>query len=334
MRKIPAKLTIATRRSKLALAQSHWIKSQLEALEPGLEVVLREYVTRGDRIQNVPLNEVGGKGLFTKEIEDALLAGEADLAVHSLKDLPSELPPGLTLAAVPVREDPRDALVLPAGPPASEAADRASLDPGACGTSAAGELKGLPLPLGTRVGTSSLRRMAQLRYLRPDLVLESVRGNVDTRLRKLDEGQYGALLLAAAGLRRLGLAERISLPLPVEISIPAPGQGALGLEARAEDAATLGLLARLADPETHTCVRAERALMDAVGGGCSVPLGSYARILGDRLELLGVLAAPDGSRLVREQLTGPASDPEGLGNSLAARLLGEGGREILESLTR
>ncbi len=333
MSEAPTRLTIATRRSKLALAQSHWIKARLEALQPGLDVVLREYVTRGDRIQNVPLNEVGGKGLFTKEIEDALLAGEADLAVHSLKDLPSELPPGLVLAAVPEREDPRDALVLPAGADVAAALGHATQDPGACGTSAAGELKGLPLPLDTRVGTSSLRRMAQLRHLRPDLVLESVRGNVDTRLRKLDEGQYGALLLAAAGLRRLGLAERISLPLPVEISIPAPGQGALGLEARAEDPVTLGLLARLADAETHTCVRAERALMDAVGGGCSVPLGAYARIHGDQLELIGVLAAPDGSHLVRAQLTGPTQDAESLGSTLAVRLLDQGGREILESLT-
>lgn len=327
------KITIATRRSKLALAQSHWIKSRLEALEPGLEVVLREYVTRGDQIQNVPLNQVGGKGLFTKEIEDALLAGEAQLAVHSLKDLPSELPPGLVLAAVPEREDPRDALVLPAGTEDSAAA-RASLDPGACAGSAAGELRGLPIPLGARVGTSSLRRMAQLRHLRPDLSVESVRGNVDTRLRKLDEGQYGALILAAAGLRRLGLGARISLALDVALSVPAPGQGALGLEARADDAATLELLNRIADRETHLCIRAERALMDAVGGGCSVPLGGYARVTASRMELVGLLAAPDGARLVREAADGSTDDPESLGRIVAERLLAAGGREILGELAR
>jgi hydroxymethylbilane synthase len=302
-------LRIATRRSQLALAQSRWVKSHLEALEPGLTVELREYVTRGDQIQNVPLSQVGGKGLFTKEIEDALLNGEADLAVHSLKDLPSALPAGLILAAVPEREDPRDALVLPQGAsPANGLAD---------------------LPPSARVGSSSLRRMAQLLHERPDLQVESVRGNVDTRLRKLDEGQYDALMLAAAGLRRLGLEQRISVALPEELCTPAPGQGALGLEAREGDENTLGLLARLNHAESHARVMAERALMDAIGGGCSVPLGAHARMRGDKLELLGVVASTDGKRLLREMRNGAADDPVSLGQAVAAKLLDAGARDIL-----
>lgn len=304
-------IRIATRRSKLALAQSGWIKERLEALHPGLTVELREYVTRGDQIQNVPLSEVGGKGLFTKEIEDALLSGAADLAVHSLKDLPSELPAGLALGAVPEREDPRDALVLPPG------AGAESLE---------------QLPEGARVGSSSLRRMAQVLALRPDLRVESVRGNVDTRLRKLDEGQYDALILASAGLRRLGLGHRISVALPPQVCTPAPGQGALGLELRANDEATRAYVEALNDAAARARVAAERALMDAVGGGCSIPLGAYAELEEDRLELLAVLAAPDGTRLIRERGTGSASDPIVLGREVAERLLAAGGREVLERL--
>lgn len=313
-------IRIATRRSKLALAQSQWVKSCLEALEPGLTVELREYVTRGDQVQNVPLSEIGGKGLFTKEIEEALLNGEADLAVHSLKDLPSQLPAGLILAAVPLREDARDVLVLPAGATAAESEASARclewLTPGA------------------RVGSGSLRRMSQILKERPDLRVENVRGNVDTRLRKLDAGEYDALILAAAGLRRLGLAHRISAALPAEISTPAPGQGALGLEARADDERTLALLAKLNHAESATCVAAERALMDAVGGGCSVPLGAYARVRGDRLELLAVLAAADGKRLVREMREGPLTEPAELGRAVAVKLLATGGREILDALAK
>lgn len=314
-------IRIATRRSKLALAQSEWVKSCLEALEPGLTVELREYVTRGDQVQNVPLSEIGGKGLFTKEIEDALLNGEADLAVHSLKDLPSQLPAGLTLAAIPLREDARDVLVLPSGVTPNSDVEA---------TAACLEL----LPEGARVGSGSLRRMSQVLHERADLRVENVRGNVDTRLRKLDEGQYDALILAAAGLRRLGLAHRISASLPVEISTPAPGQGALGLEARADDEQTLALLAKLNHAESSVCVEAERALMDAVGGGCSVPLGAYARVRGDRLELLAILAAADGKRLVREMREGSLSDPVALGRAVAEKLLATGGREILDSLAK
>jgi hydroxymethylbilane synthase len=314
-------IRIATRRSKLALAQSEWVKACLEAQEPGLTVELREYVTRGDQVQNVPLSEIGGKGLFTKEIEDALLNGEADLAVHSLKDLPSQLPAGLTLAAIPLREDARDVLVLPSGVTPNVEVEA---------TAACLEL----LPEGARVGSGSLRRMSQVLHERADLRVENVRGNVDTRLRKLDEGQYDALILAAAGLRRLGLAHRISASLPVEISTPAPGQGALGLEARADDERTLTLLAKLNHTESSVCVAAERALMDAVGGGCSVPLGAYARVRGDRLELLAILAAADGKRLVREMREGALADPVALGRAVAEKLLATGGREILDSLAK
>lgn len=301
-------LRIATRRSQLALAQSRWVKARLEELEPGLTVELREYVTRGDQIQDRPLQQVGGKGLFTKEIEDALLSGEADLAVHSLKDLPGELPEGLVLGAVPPREDPRDALVLPAG--------------------AQGGLA--QVPEGARIGSSSFRRSAQVLHLRPDVRVESVRGNVDTRLRKLDEGQYGALILAAAGLRRLGLQHRISEALDPRQSTPAPAQGALGLEARAGDTETLTRLARLDHAETRACVTAERALMDTLGGGCSIPLGALGRISGAELTLMAVVALPDGSRLLRLAESGPASDPAAVGRALAEALIAGGAREILD----
>ncbi len=308
-------LRIATRKSQLALAQSRWVKAQLESLEPGLTVELREYVTRGDQVQNVPLAQVGGKGLFTKEIEDALLAGEADIAVHSLKDLPAELPPGLTLGAVPRREDPRDALVLPRG--AASTSPDTPLD---------------SLPEGARIGSSSFRRSAQIRSVRPDLRVESVRGNVDTRLRKLDEGQYDSLVLAAAGLRRLGLESRISAALPVELSTPAPGQGALGLESRAEDKTVLELLARVQDPDTRAAVAAERAVMDALGGGCSIPLGAFARVEGDCLRLFGMIASAEGDRLIRATLAGPASEAEALGLRVADQLREQGADEILAGL--
>jgi len=289
------------------------VKARLEALEPGLVVELREYVTRGDRVQDVPLAQVGGKGLFTKEIEDALLSGEADIAVHSLKDLPGELPPGLMLGAVPAREDSRDAVVLPAGRHAAEGGG--ALD---------------ALPAGGLVGSSSLRRSAQVRHAWPHLRVESVRGNVDTRLRKLDEGGYDALILAAAGLNRLGLGGRISGLLPVDVSTPAPGQGALGLECREDDPHTRELLARLNDSDTCRCVAAERSLMDSLGGGCSVPLGGLARVEGDGLRLVGVVAAPDGSRVLRESAQG--ADPVALGRTVTEMLLAAGARDILSAI--
>jgi len=303
-------LRIATRRSQLALAQARWVKQRLEELEPGLTVELREYVTTGDRVLDVPLAQAGRKGLFTREIEEALLAGEADVAVHSLKDLPGALPPGLLLGAVPEREDPRDALVAP-------------------GPAAAGESL-QALPAGARLGSSSLRRGAQLLHLRPDLRVESIRGNVDTRLRKLDEGQYDGLVLAAAGLRRLGLAHRISACLSPEECTPAPGQGALGIECRAGDAAAAALLARLDHGPTRAAVTAERSLMVELGGGCSIPLGAFARPAGDSLRLIAVVAAPDGSRLVGAALDdAPASEPELAGRLVAERLREGGAAELL-----
>jgi hydroxymethylbilane synthase len=307
-------LRIATRRSKLALAQSHWVKAQLEALEPGLTVELREYLTRGDQITDRPLQQVGGKGLFTKEIEDALLAGEADLAVHSLKDLPAELPGGLVLAAVPEREDPRDALVLPVGSSAEPMLEA--------------------LPKGARVGSSSFRRSAQILAIRPDLRVESVRGNVDTRLRKLDEGQYDALILAAAGLRRLGLQDRISAALDPEVSTPAPAQGALGIEARADDPATLERLARLNHSATSLAVAAERSVMERLGGGCSIPLGVYACLQGDRLRLRAMVALPDGTRIVRAEAEGAAESPDAVAETLTAMLRERGAAEILAAIAR
>src|SRR5688500_14419204 len=306
-------LRIATRRSKLALAQSRWVKGQLEAIDPGLIIELREYVTRGDQVQDRPLQQVGGKGLFTKEIEDALLGGEADLAVHSLKDLPADLPTGLILGAVPSREDPRDALVLPAG------LSFTSLE---------------QLPQNARVGSSSFRRSAQVLHRRPDLRVESVRGNVDTRLRKLDEGQYDALILAAAGLRRLRLHQRITATLDPELSTPAPGQGALGLEARAGDTRTLGLLQALDDSATRVCVAAETALMDRPGSGCSIPLGAYACVDGSNLLLIAMVALPDGSRLVRASEVASLSEPALLGERGAETLNAAGAREILEEARR
>src|SRR5437868_1021718 len=241
-------LVIASRGSQLALWQARWVETQLSAL--GHESRIEIIKTTGDKITDVPLAKVGTKGLFTKEIEEALLDGRADLAVHSLKDLPTELPPGLVLAAIPPREDPRDAVV---GKRLAE------------------------LPRGARVGTSSLRRAAQLRKLRPDLAIESVRGNVDTRLRKLDEGQYDAILLAAAGLKRLGWADRIAEILPVDAMCSAVGQGALAIETR-ERGAGWDACRALDDAPTHAAVLAERGLLGALGGGCQVPIGAHARI--------------------------------------------------------
>lgn len=293
-------LTIASRGSQLALWQAHWIEARLGEL--GHECRIEIIKTTGDKITDVPLAKVGTKGLFTKEIEEALLEGRADLAVHSLKDLPTELPPGLTLAAVPPREDPRDALV------------GRRLD---------------ELPRGARVGSSSLRRAAQLQRLRPDLLVESIRGNLDTRLRKLDEGQYDAILLAAAGLRRLGWEDRIAEILAPEVMCPAVGQGALAVETREGDTAATG---KLDDPDTRVAVTAERAVLGALGGGCQVPIGAYAQVDNGRVRVLGVVIAPGGARLVRAEREGVVSDAASIGRDVAAQLLAEGGREILDSV--
>jgi hydroxymethylbilane synthase len=266
-------LTLATRRSKLALAQSRAFARELEAATPGLRIAELEIVTSGDKTQDKPLQDIGGKGLFIKELEEALLDGRADFAVHSIKDVPAELAPNLFIACIPRREDPRDVLVSRTG----------------------GGLANLPK--GARVGTSSLRRAVAVRAVRPDLVIEPVRGNVDTRLRKVDEGEYDAIVLAFAGLRRLGLAARATEVLEPDVCLPAIGQGALGIECRTDDARVRRILATLADPETTTCVEAERAVMLAVEGSCKTPVAAHARREGDTLVLRAMLADPDGSNV-------------------------------------
>jgi hydroxymethylbilane synthase len=295
-------LVIASRGSQLALWQARWVSAQLTAL--GHECRIEIIKTTGDKITDVPLAKVGTKGLFTKEIEEALLDGRADLAVHSLKDLPTELPEGLVLAAVPEREDPRDAVV------GKRLAD---------------------LPAGARVGTSSLRRSAQLRKLRPDLTIESVRGNLDTRLRKLDEGQYDAILLAAAGLKRLGWGDRIAEILPAETMCPAVGQGALAIETRASGAGFDAVQA-MDHADTHAAVLAERGVLRALGGGCQVPIGAHATVEGGRLQLLGVVASPDGDEVIRGAASGAASQAESLGRALGNELLERGARRILDAV--
>ena len=292
-------LVIASRGSQLALWQARWVERQLTAA--GRVCRIEIIKTTGDKIADVPLAKVGTKGLFTKEIEEALLDGRADLAVHSLKDLPTELPEGLVLAAVPEREDPRDAVV------GKKLAD---------------------LPPGAKVGTSSLRRAAQLLKLRPDLQVESIRGNLDTRLRKLDEGQYDAILLAAAGLKRLGWGDRIAEILEPEQMCPAVGQGALAIETRAGFEA----VAMLDHAATHTAVMAERGVLRALGGGCQVPIGAYATVSQGRVRLLAIVAAPDGSQLVGAQAGGAAAEAAEIGARLAAYLLQRGARQILEAV--
>lgn len=295
-------LVIGSRGSKLALWQAHWVKARLEEL--GCECRIEIIHTTGDKITDVALSKVGTKGLFTKEIEEALLAGSIDLAVHSLKDMPTEVPAGLTLAAMPVREDPRDAVV---------------------GKTLA------QLPARARVGTSSLRRSAQLRALRSDVDIENIRGNVDTRLRKLDEGQYDAILLASAGLRRLGWHDRIAEVLEPETMCPAVGQGALTIETRDDGGQAFEICRRLDDQATRIAVTAERAVLATLGGGCQVPIGAHATTH-NGISLRGVVVSPDGSQVVRASLEGPAADAERVGRTLGEQLLAQGGRAILDAV--
>jgi hydroxymethylbilane synthase len=293
---------IGSRGSSLALWQANWISARLRDL--GESSSIQVIKTTGDKVTDVALSKVGTKGLFTKEIEEALLDGAVDLAVHSLKDLPADLPVGLVLAAVPEREDPHDAVI-------------------------GGRLAGLPS--GARVGTSSLRRAAQIRAFRPDLEVDPVRGNVDTRLRKLDAGQYQALVLAAAGLRRLGWQDRITELLSPSVMCPAVGQGALAIETR-ENAPVLELCRRLEHIETRAAVTAERALLAELGGGCQVPIGAHAAVTEGQLHLQSVVISPDGRRLVRRESQGPVEDAEALGVALARELLAAGAEEILEDV--
>ncbi|MCS2146973.1 hydroxymethylbilane synthase [Scandinavium manionii] len=298
-------LRIATRQSPLALWQAHYVKDRLMACHPGLQVELVPMVTRGDVILDTPLAKVGGKGLFVKELELALLEDRADIAVHSMKDVPVEFPPGLGLTTICERDDPRDAFV-------SNHFD--SID---------------ALPAGSVVGTSSLRRQCQLAADRPDLVIRSLRGNVGTRLGKLDNGDYDAIILAVAGLKRLGLEDRIRAALSPEQSLPAVGQGAVGIECRLGDAHTRTLLAPLNHADTAVRVCAERAMNTRLEGGCQVPIGSYAELSHGEIWLRALVGAPDGSRMVRGERRGPAEDAKELGISLAEELLNNGAREIL-----
>lgn len=305
------KLTIGTRGSTLALWQADYVAELLRRNQPGLSIEIQIIKTKGDLVRDRALSQVGGKGLFVKEIEQALLSGDIDLAVHSLKDMPTEQPEGLTLGAILDRADPRDALVV-----RDEEQSLATL------------------PSGARVGTSSLRRRSQVLSVRPDLQILDLRGNVDTRLRKLREGQYEAVVLAAAGLVRLGHTGAIRQILPVEVMLPAVGQGALCVEARAGDQVTGRLLSRLDHRPTRQATQAERSFLKRLEGGCQVPIGAFAEVGGDRLHLRGLIASLDGRRLVRDEIQGLASDAEGIGRELAERILGAGGRAILEEIER
>jgi hydroxymethylbilane synthase len=293
-----APVVIGSRGSALALWQARHIAQGLSDLGVGTRIKIIQ--TSGDKFQDVPLAKIGGKGLFIKEIEEALLAGKIDVAVHSMKDVPTELPAGLTLTAIPEREEPRDALI---GLALSD------------------------LRAGTRVGTSSLRRSAQLQAHISGLSIQMLRGNVDTRLRKLDEGQYDAIVLAAAGLRRLGWQQRIRELVPVEIVCPAVGQGALAIETRDDGGAAQTLVAKLDHAPTRLTVTAERALLRTLGGGCQVPVGAHAVLIDGGLNLRAVVASPDGTRVVRDELSG--ASPEDVGARLGEQLLAQGAREIL-----
>ncbi len=301
-------LRIATRESPLALWQAEYVKSRLEAAHPGIRVELLPMTTRGDQILDSPLSRVGGKGLFIKELEVALLEGRADIAVHSMKDVPMEFPEGLGLAVICEREDCRDAFVSNTHP---------SLD---------------KLPTGSIVGSSSLRRQCQLHAVRPDLVIRDLRGNVNTRLRKLDAGEYDAIILASAGLIRLGMPERIRQHLSPEVSLPAGGQGAVGIETRLADTTTNELLIPLHHEPTALCVGAERAMNRRLQGGCQVPIAALGLITGDELHLRGLVGTVDGKRVLRAEISGNKHLGEELGDILAEDLLRQGAAAILEAL--
>jgi hydroxymethylbilane synthase len=301
-------IRIATRQSRLALWQAEHAAARLRAAHPGLEVTLVPMTTQGDRVLDRALAEVGGKGLFIKELESAIAEGRADIAVHSMKDVPSELPPGMTLAAMLPRADPRDAFV-------SVRYERFEA-----------------LPEGARVGTSSPRRHCQLMYARPDLQLALLRGNVDTRLRKLQEGQYDAIILAAAGLIRLGLGERIAHCFEPDQMVPAVGQAIIGIECRSSDERNIELLRALNDADAWRCGTAERAFALRLMGSCQSPIAGFARIRNGELELRGIVGSPDGREVYRGTNSGPVADAEAIGTALAERLLSAGAQQLLDSL--
>ncbi|TKB71470.1 MAG: hydroxymethylbilane synthase [Nitrospira sp.] len=301
-------LVIGTRGSTLALWQAEWVQARLRESAPGLSVTLRRIKTSGDKILDVPLAKLGGKGLFVKEIEEALLRREIDVAVHSMKDVPTALPEGLALLCVPKREDPRDALLSRAGTAFRD------------------------LPSGAKVGTSSLRRQAQLLHLRRDVTITMLRGNLDTRLRKLKEGEFDAIVLAAAGLRRLGWTEAVTEYLSPDTCVPAIGQGALAIEGRHDDQLVRRLLAPLEDAPTRVAVTAERALLERLEGGCQVPIAAHALLQGETITVDALVASVDGRSIIRERLTGKATEAQEIGRRLAERLLAGGGRAILNEI--
>lgn len=301
-------LRIGTRGSQLALFQANWVKERLEQTHPGIRVTLVKIKTTGDKIQDAPLAKIGGKGLFVKEIEEALLAKKIDLAVHSIKDVPTEFPEGLHLSAITKREDPRDAFISGEGISLKD------------------------LPKGAKIGTSSLRRQAQLLHFRPDLKLIPLRGNLDTRLKKLKTLGLDGIVLAFAGLKRLGLDEKITEILPIDISLPAIGQGALGIETRVGDENVEEKIKFLNDRDSSVAVTAERAFLKRLEGGCQVPIAAFGRIVNSTLHIDGLVGTVDGTRLVRHHIEGPFERPETLGIELAKILLKKGAGEILEEI--
>jgi hydroxymethylbilane synthase len=303
----PSHLRIGTRASQLALWQANWVKSELEKRYPAMVVTLTKIKTIGDKILDVPLAQVGGKGLFVKEIEEAMLRGEIDIAVHSMKDVPTDFPEGLGLHCITEREDPRDALI-------------------------SRKVTFSELPQGARIGTSALRRQAQLLKARPDLQMVIIRGNVETRIRKLTDDNLDAVILAAAGLKRLGFTEQVAEYLDVDFSIPAIGQGALGIECRLADPVLTETISFFNHPETSCAVRAERALLKRCEGGCQVPIAAHGTVTSDQLRLVGFIASVDGSRSVRGEIIGPVEECVQLGIRLADQLLAEGGKAILEEV--
>nr|WP_273022278.1 hydroxymethylbilane synthase [Rheinheimera sp.] len=301
-------IRIATRKSALALWQAEYVKAELLRNHPNLTVELVPMSTQGDKILDTPLAKIGGKGLFVKELEQAMLEDRADIAVHSMKDVPVEFPDGLMLHTICPRENPQDAFV-------------------------SNQFKSIDeLPPGAVVGTSSLRRQCQLKALRPDLTVRDLRGNVNTRLAKLDNGEYAAIILAAAGLIRLGFEQRIAALMPVDTSLPANGQGAVGIECRSDDKEVQQLLSALEHRETRICVLAERAMNRKLQGGCQVPIGAYAVIENDTLWLRGLVGALDGSEIIRHQLRGPVAEAEQLGVALAEHLLSQGADRVLQDV--
>ncbi len=313
-RKVMRRLIIGTRGSKLALWQAEWVASELRRLNPDLQVELERIKTTGDKILDVPLAKIGGKGLFVKEIEEALLREEVDIAVHSMKDVPTVLPEGLGIVAVCRRESPRDVFVSRRGPE--------------------GPLyRGLmSLPEGARVGTSSLRRLCQVRHLRGDLDVVPLRGNLDTRLRKLDEGQFDAIIVAEAGMKRLGLTDRITQVLGAETLLPAIGQGAIGIEARVDREEVVSLIQELDHPETRVCVDAERSFLKRLEGGCQVPIAAYARMVNGKVEIEALVGDLEGRRLIRGKRVAVPERAEEEAVHLAEELLQRGAREILEEV--